>query len=80
MAIEIHENGGFTVTDEHVDVAAFLTLIKMLDLEIRTGMKMSRGMSLTKIAQQRYGATSRTKQGCRDYLANIYKEATGRTV
>jgi hypothetical protein len=26
------------------------------------------------------GATSRTKQGCRDYLANLYHQQTGNTI
>jgi hypothetical protein len=78
MAIESHE-GGMTITGEHIEIYRLLSLIKMLDMEIRTGMKMRHGVSLTTIAKQ-YGATSRTKQGCRDYLANLYHQQTGHTV
>jgi hypothetical protein len=78
MAVEVHD-GGMTITGEHVEIYRLLSLIKAFDLEIRTGMKMRHGMSLTKIAKQ-YGATSRTKQGCRDYLANLYHQQTGNTI
>lgn len=79
MAIEVTPDGHTVVTGEHVDVYRLLLLIKAFDLEIKTGIKMARGAALTITAQQ-YGVHARTKKQCREQLANIYKNITGRTV
>lgn len=57
---------------EEVEFASILALRSALKLEVR-GLKMSRGVSALKIAQQRGFTTKRTKQGALDdvnaYLA-----------
>lgn len=63
-------------TPEGIAWFAFLQVLYGLRLEVRSGMKVGRG-SLLKVAQQRYGITSRTKAGALAEMAAIYEEATG---
>lgn len=79
MTVESTPGGGTVVTGDDIQIVHLLAIIKALDIEIKTGMKMRYGVSLTKIAKQ-YGATSRTKQGCRDFLADLYRQRTGWTI
>lgn len=51
--------------------------ISALRLEVRTGMKMSRGSVLAH-AQHTYGATKRTKKGALAELEALYTRLTGR--
>jgi hypothetical protein len=51
--IETTQNGGYMVTGEHIQVFDLLRIQKALSLEVRTGMKMSRGVSMVKVAQDR---------------------------
>lgn len=64
-------------TAEGIAAIRLLSLIHALNLEIKTGLKVS-PFPLTKVAQQ-YGATSKTKKGCLDHLIKRYEELTGRT-
>lgn len=63
-------------TPEGIAWFAFLQVLHALKLEVKTGMKMSRG-SILKVAQQRYGVTARTKAGALAEMATIYEEITG---
>jgi hypothetical protein len=62
------------------DQIAFFHLaqtIGALRIEVKTGMKMSRG-SVLKMAQNVYGVRSRTKDGALEELMALYQEVTGR--
>lgn len=50
MAIEVNE-GGITVTGEHIDLYVWLSVRRMLRMEIKTGMKMSRAGSALQAAK-----------------------------
>lgn len=63
-------------TPEGIAWFAFLQVLHALRIEVRTGMKFSRG-SVLKIAQQRYGVTSRTKAGAYAEMVAMYENATG---
>ena len=52
--------------------------IGALTIEVETGMKHSRG-SVLKVAQNRYGLTSRTKKGALRELRVLYKQTFGRS-
>jgi len=55
---------GFIIdTPEGIALYRLLAVTSALRIEVGTGMKMSRGVSPLKIAQQEYGVTSRTKKG-----------------
>ncbi len=69
MAIEIHD-GGLTLTGEHLNLFALISLAHGLALEINTGMKMSRGGSPMLAAKAQCGSHKNTKKGVlRDYVA-----------
>lgn len=51
--------------------------IGALRIEVKTGMKHSKG-SVLKVVQQVYGVRSRTKTGALREMENLYKERTGR--
>lgn len=63
-------------TPEGIAWFAFLQVLHALRIEVRTGMKFSRG-SVLKLAQQRYGVTARTKAGAYDQMCALYEQATG---
>jgi len=77
MAIE-SRNGGISITGEK-DVLFFrhMTLARGLAMEITTGMKMSRGVSAVKIAQQDGLTTKRTKKGALQDVVNYLRETRG---
>ena len=52
------------------------TLIRAMDLEIRTGMKMSRGQSTLQIAKRNYNIKSKTKIKAVDELRELYDQLT----
>ena len=53
MAITTTENGGMMITGEHIAIFDLLRIQKALKLEVKTGMTMSRGVSMVKVAQDR---------------------------
>lgn len=54
----------------------FAQCISMLRIEVRTGMKHSRG-SVLALVRERYGIKSRTKAGALAEMLSIYEEVTG---
>lgn len=65
------------ITGEQIPVFHLAQTIGALKIEVRTGMKMSRG-SILKMAQTVYGVRSRTKDGALAELMALYEEVTGR--
>ena len=53
-------------------------LICALQIEVKTGMKMSRGISGLKIAKVQFGCPKNTKAGALAWLEEQYEEAYGR--
>jgi hypothetical protein len=70
-------------TPEKIEAYRCLALYSALKLEVRTGMKMSRGISTLKILREQYGITARTKQDALDVWretlidAGILREGEG---
>jgi len=67
-----------TVIDTPAGIERFrvISLIQALRLETR-GMKMSRGVSVLKIAQSDYGVTARTKAGALEQMISYYEDTYG---
>lgn len=56
MAVESFGNGGVMITGESdIRKARDLTLLKGLELEIRSGMQLSRGRSCSQIIKKEHG-------------------------
>jgi len=53
-------------------------LIAALRIEVRTGMKMSRGISVLQVVQQQYGVKARTKVKALDEMLALYSATYGR--
>lgn len=56
---------------EAVDLFRLVALKSALSLEIRTGMKMSRGVSTLAVANEALGTTYRRKQDALDHLTGV---------
>jgi hypothetical protein len=67
-----------TIIDTPEGLAHFrlCQVIAALRIETKTGLKHSQG-SILKLAQQRYGATARTKRGALAQLETLYFETYG---
>ena len=63
-------------TPEGIKAFHMLQVIGALSVEVNTGMVHSKG-SVLKLAQRRYGCTSRTKKGALAEMRTKYTEATG---
>lgn len=68
-------DGNIVITGDGISAYRLMALIKSLEIEVKTGMKMSRGTSPLKIAQTQYGVKSRTKKGAVEELKNIFNES-----
>ena len=67
---------GFVLdTPEKVEMARLISLKHALRLKVNTGMDMSRGISLVKIAKG-YGFTGRTNKSALDYVESLITELT----
>ena len=64
-------------TPQGIEHAQMARCIAMLTIEVRTGMKHSRG-SVLKLVQDHYGCTKRTKKGALEELRAKYEQAYGR--
>lgn len=75
MAFEKIGETGFMITGED-DVMAYrmLTQIKALELEVRTGMRMSNKFNLLKGLKEEYGLTSRKKVDAIAELKNLFHQ------
>jgi len=81
MAIQTTENGGYMITGNDIQVFDLIRIQKALSLEVKTGMKMSRGVSMVKVAQDRVTNVlgskiklSRTKAKALEVYTNLLKE------
>ena len=63
-------------TPEGIEHYRMCALISGLRLEIKTGIKYARGVSLIKVAQQ-YGCTKNTKKGALVWMEDFYKATYG---
>lgn len=62
MAVEVHEDGGMTITGEHIATYRHVAIATMLALEINTGMKATRLGSPMMTAKGLCGSVKRTKR------------------
>ena len=65
-------------TEEGIFHYRLCAVISALKIEIKTGMKMSRG-SLVKLAQESYGITARNKAKALEQLLDYYLRRYGRS-
>lgn len=65
-------------TPEGIDFVRVLSMRSALRLECGTGMKMSRGVSVMKLVNQRFGTTFRQKQKALDFLNDLLAEFDAR--
>lgn len=63
-------------TPDGIEHFRFCQVIACLSIEVKTGLKMSRG-SVLKLAQERYGVTARTKVKALDQLKDMYEVKYG---
>jgi len=75
MAFEKIGDTGYMITGED-DINAYrmLTQIKALELEVRTGMRMSNKFNLLKGLKEEYGLTSRKKVDAIAELKNLFHQ------
>lgn len=74
--IEKFGDGGFVVTGDSIRAVGLMTLIRALEFEVKTGMKMSHG-SLLKTAELNWGVKSRRKEKAIVELKKIFNETFG---
>ena len=67
-------SGGIMITGDGIDAYRLMALIKALEIEIRTGMVMSRGVSALKIAQNQYGVKARRKKDAVIELKKVFNQ------
>lgn len=68
----MNENGTM-ITGPAIDAFRLATLIRSLEFEVRTGMKMTR-ISALKVAQRDYGVAAKTKAGAIAELKQKYPD------
>ena len=70
-----NDNGPIILdTPEQIAVARFLTVRSGLRLQVRTGMKLSRGRSAIQIAREAGWTTKRTAKGALDDLNDLAEQ------
>lgn len=71
LGTEMESDAGFVIdTPEGIQVFRVLQLKYALSIEIKTGMRHSRG-SILKLVNQEFGTSFRTKQEAFDYLEEL---------
>ena len=75
MAFEKHDDGSVMITGED-DIMSYrmLTQIKALEVEIRTGMRMSNKFNLLKGLKEEYGLKSRTKKDALIEMQKVFNQ------
>jgi len=75
MAFEKIGETGYMITGED-DIRAYrmISQIKALELEVRTGMRMSNKFNLLKALKEEYGLTSRKKVDAIAELKNLFHQ------
>lgn len=74
MAIEVTSTGAMMITGEHIGLYRLLTLKHAMQLEIKTGMKASRGFNPFKIARDEFGITAKKKELVLEQYLAILRE------
>lgn len=69
MALTLHEDGTIVADDPaSINLVRLISLKHALSLEIRTGMKMSRGVSLLALVNQTLGTSFKRKEAALEAL------------
>lgn len=75
MTFEKHDDGSIMITGEDdIMSARMLTQIKALEVEIRTGMRMSNRFNLLKGLKEEYGLKSRTKKDALVEMQKVFNQ------
>lgn len=75
MAVEKIGNDGFVVTGEDdIQSLRMMTQIRALDLEVRTGLRMSNKFNLLKALKQEYGLKSTKKKDAIIEMKKIFNQ------
>lgn len=75
MTFEKHDDGSIMITGED-DIQAYrmLSQIKALEVEVRTGMRMSSKFNLLKSLREEYSLNSRKKVDAIEELKNLFHQ------
>jgi len=74
MAIEQHDGGTMITGEDDIQSYRMLTQIKALEVEIRTGMRMSNKFNLLKGLKEEYGLKSRTKKDALVEMQKVFNQ------
>lgn len=74
MAIEQHDGGTMITGEDDIMSYRMLTQIKALEVEIRTGMRMSNKFNLLKGLKEEYGLKSRTKKDALVEMQKVFNQ------
>ncbi len=74
MAIEQHDGGTMITGEDDIQSYRMLTQIKALELEIRTGLRMSNRFNLLKSLKEEYGLKSRTKKDALIEMQKVFNQ------
>ncbi len=74
MAIEQHDGGTMITGEDDIQSYRMLTQIKALELEIRTGLRMSNRFNLLKGLKEEYGLKSRTKKDALIEMQKVFNQ------
>lgn len=68
-------DGGVIITGDDTQKYAMMTQIKALELEVKTGMVMSRGIPLLKHLKGMYGLQSRSKKDAVVEMKKLFNDS-----
>jgi hypothetical protein len=71
---KIGETGYMITGEDDINAYRMLTQIKALELEVRTGMRMSNKFNLLKGLKEEYGLTSRKKVDAIAEMKNLFHQ------
>lgn len=75
MAFEKIGNDGYVITGkDDIDAYRMLTQIKALELEVRTGMRMSNKFNVLKSLREEYGLKSTKKKDAVVEMKNLFHQ------
>lgn len=74
MAIEQHDGGTMITGEDDIQSYRMLTQIKALEVEIRTGMRMSNKFNLLKGLKEEYGLKSKTKKDALVEMQKVFNQ------
>lgn len=64
-------------TPDGIKAFAMLQVIGALSVEVNTGMRFSRGLSILQVAQRRYGIKAKRKPAALQELRKLYADTFG---